>query len=1247
MRIVIDMQGAQTESRFRGIGRYTMAFAQAMVRNRGDHEVLIALNGLFADTIEPIRLAFEGLLPLENIRVWQVPGSVSALDARNDARRQAAELVREAFMASLKPDVVHVTSLFEGLVDDATTSIGLFAPSIPTAVTLYDLIPYIHPKPYLENPSVAKWYREKIEHLRRAQLWFAISDSSRYEGVAHLGLPEEWVINISSDADAHFKPLDISPDAAQSIRQKYGLNRPFVMYTGSIDHRKNIEGLICAYAKLPQQLRLTHQLAIVCSAQPEQKAMLERLAMQRGMDEGELILTGYVPDDDLLALYNLCALFVFPSWHEGFGLPALEAMRCGAPVIGANTSSMPEVIGWDEALFDPRSEEAITAAILRGLTDKDFRDKLIHHGKTHAGHFSWNESARRAIAAMERFGLNQENQNAKNAGNRKQSHRLKLAYISPLPPARSGIADYSAELLPALAEFYEIEVIVDQGDVDDRWIKENCPIRTLNWFQEHHHRYDRVVYHFGNSHFHQHMFPLLDNVPGIVVLHDFFLANIQAHRDIHGAAPHAWAQSLYASHGYHAIKERYTATDTADVIWKYPANLPILQRALGIIVHSENSRELARQWYGRSAALEWRVIPLLRAAAGSFNRTALRNELGFGADDLLVCAFGHLGPTKLNHRLLHAFVASSMASNPKAHLVFVGENDGGEYGQDLLETISHCTHAAPIRITGWTDTETFRAHLAASDMAVQLRTLSRGETSAAVLDCMNYGLATIVNAHGSMADLDTNGVWMLPDAFTDEDLITALNALASDQKLRQQLGERASDIVRTQHAPSACAQMYFNAIESTYGHDKYGLLGLLPELADIRSQDHDLASLASCLANNFPPLPRQRQWLVDISALVQSDLKTGIQRVVRAILKEWLDNPPDGYRVEPVYASADSSGYRYARQFTSQFLGIADDWSQDEPAEAWPGDIFICIDLHHSVILVQKPSLWAWRNRGVNIWFVLYDLLPVLMPQFFPPEAQRQHQQWLEIISHFDGVACISRSVADEFRIWLAEQAPQHPRSLDIQWFHLGADLNTSAPTCGLPHDASRVLDVLNTRSSFLMVATVEPRKGHAQVLDAFEMLWQADANINLVIVGKQGWMVEELAERLRQHPEQNKQLFWLDSISDEYLEKVYAASTCLIAASYGEGFGLPLIEAAKHELPIIARDIPVFREVAGDHAYFFNASSPEALAQAIKSWLALYKIDQHPRSDTLPWLTWHESAQQLLGAMGLSDAAPSQFSTR
>jgi glycosyltransferase involved in cell wall biosynthesis len=162
------------------------------------------------------------------------------------------------------------------------------------------------------------------------------------------------------------------------------------------------------------------------------------------------------------------------------------------------------------------------------------------------------------------------------------------------------------------------------------------------------------------------------------------------------------------------------------------------------------------------------------------------------------------------------------------------------------------------------------------------------------------------------------------------------------------------------------------------------------------------------------------------------------------------------------------------------------------------------------------------------------------------------------------------------------------------------------------------------------MVGTMEPRKGHAQALTAFEALWADGHALNLVIVGKSGWLVDDLIERIRSHPETGGQLFWLSNASDECLEDLYGRATCLLAASEAEGFGLPLIESARRGLPILARDLRVFREVAGSAAYYFADNSGAGLSDSITRWLALYQEGKAPTPDALAWLTWQQSASQL-----------------
>lgn len=1234
MRIVIDLQGAQADNRNRGIGRYSLSLALAIVRNRGEHEVILALNGLFPETIQPIRATFNGLLSQANIRVWQVPAPVNSITPENDWRRRSAELVREAFLASLKPDIVLVSSLFEGLVDDSVTSIGTLSQTVPTAVILYDLIPLINRQPYLENAQVEAWYENKLDHLRRANRLLAISESSRQEGIRYLGFPTEAVVNISTAADPQFLPRAISTVQEAETRSRYGLRSAFVMYTGGIDHRKNIEGLIRSYAKLPNSLRAEHQLAVVCAISPPDRARIEALAKEHGLKSDEVVLTGYVSEEDLVVLYNLCKVFVFPSWHEGFGLPALEAMCCGRAVIGANTSSQPEVIGREDALFDPRSDAAIADKLTQVLSDDAFRTELERHGLEQAGRFSWDASAQRAIAALETWYAEHIKPSVASLA---PARRPRLAYVSPLPPERSGISDYSAELLPELARHYDVEVIVAQESVSDVWIRANCQTRTVDWFNANADSYDRVLYHFGNSAFHQHMFDLLEKVPGVVVLHDFYLSGIVEHMDVHGLVHGGWAEELYRSHGYHAVRQRYHAVDTAEIVWKYPANLSVLQNAEGVIVHSESSRRLAQQWYGTKAGSNCAHIPLLRKPVFEDRRSrdTARKALGLTEADFVVCSFGLLGPTKLNHRLLDAWLNSTLAANARCVLVFVGENHGGVYGQQLLAKIHGSEQGGRIRITGWADADVFRQYLAAADVGVQLRAESRGETSAAVLDCMNHGLPTIVNANGSMADLPGEGVWKLPDDFEDRQLTQALETLWQDGSKRRQLGLQAQKIIHAYHAPRNCAVQYFAAIEGFHRSAATGIPALMQKLVQLEPAPNQAApwvNLAQAIDASIEPALSKRQLFVDISELVQRDAKSGIQRVVRSILQEWLTNPPADYRIEPIYATAAQQGYRYARQFTLEFLGCPNDVLSDEPVSCRAGDIFIGLDLQPEIITAQQDFYQAMRRSGVSVQFVVYDLLIMQLAHCFPIGAAASFEKWLAVVAESDGAICISQSVADELSTYLSENTSRRGHPFTVGWFHLGADIERSAPTTGLLENANKVFASLKANPSFLMVGTVEPRKGHAQTLFAFEQLWTEGVDANLVIVGKQGWMIEALSEKIRNHPEQGKRLFWLEGISDEYLEQVYAASTCLIAASEGEGFGLPLIEAAQHKLPIIARDIAVFREVAREHAYYFSGVAAQDLRVAVSEWLGLYQAGLHPTSGNMPWLTWKESAEQLQG---------------
>lgn len=404
MRLVIDFQGAQSASRERGIGRYTTSLAREMIRQKGKHEVFLVLNGLLVDTIEPVCAAFADILPQDHILVWEAAGPVRFMEDGNAQRRMAAEILRESFIASLNPDMILITSLFEGMLDDAVTSIGSIYSDYPSAVIFYDLIPLLYSERYLGNDQITRWYLSKLKHFQKADLLLAISESTAQEAVDNLMFSEDVVVNISTACDNSFRPLVVDTETRGKIAKKFGINRDFILYTTAGDARKNNDALVRAFGSLPTAVRKRHQLVFISSSLPaDQETALRKIASSSGVSPNDFLILRLVSDDDLALLYSACKLFVFPSLHEGFGLPALEAMACGAVAIGSNRSSLPEVLGDEELLFDPLDDQSISDRILEFVTDEAKLERFRSHARKQAGKFSWSDCAARSWSALEKF----------------------------------------------------------------------------------------------------------------------------------------------------------------------------------------------------------------------------------------------------------------------------------------------------------------------------------------------------------------------------------------------------------------------------------------------------------------------------------------------------------------------------------------------------------------------------------------------------------------------------------------------------------------------------------------------------------------------------------------------------------------------------------------------------------------------------------------------------------------------------
>jgi glycosyltransferase involved in cell wall biosynthesis len=262
-----------------------------------------------------------------------------------------------------------------------------------SVVTIHDCIHLRFPQ-YLPN-RVAYAYA-------RASLWVAthrsdrvltVSEASKRDILRYFRVPENKIDVIYNAIDERFGQPP-QPEEIERVRERYQLDGPFILYAGNIKPHKNLERLIEAFHSLRRDGSFDHVRLLIIGDEISKYATLRR-AVHRHKLHKYVRFFGFVPDETLASLYRLASVFVFPSLYEGFGLPPLEAMASGTPVITSNVSSLPEVVGDAALLIDPYEPESIADAMRRVLTDDALRDQLRARGLARAREFSWDRSIRR------------------------------------------------------------------------------------------------------------------------------------------------------------------------------------------------------------------------------------------------------------------------------------------------------------------------------------------------------------------------------------------------------------------------------------------------------------------------------------------------------------------------------------------------------------------------------------------------------------------------------------------------------------------------------------------------------------------------------------------------------------------------------------------------------------------------------------------------------------------------------------
>jgi glycosyltransferase involved in cell wall biosynthesis len=272
--------------------------------------------------------------------------------------------------------------------------VGPLGSGCPFVVTIHDLSFLFYPQSFR---PLNRFYLKLFARLsaRRARRVIAVSESTKRDAVKQYGVTPEQVDVVYNGVDPAFRPLPT--DQVSAFRADRGLPEQFILFVGTLEPRKNIARLIQAYAQLPGARPPLIFVGGKGWFYDEIFALVERLNLG-----AEVHFAGYVPTDDLPWWYNAADLFVYPSLYEGFGLPPLEAMACGTPVVTSTASSLPEVVGQAGLLVDPADTEGLAVAMEQCLTDADLRARMKAMGLARAAVFSWRETARRTVDSYRR-----------------------------------------------------------------------------------------------------------------------------------------------------------------------------------------------------------------------------------------------------------------------------------------------------------------------------------------------------------------------------------------------------------------------------------------------------------------------------------------------------------------------------------------------------------------------------------------------------------------------------------------------------------------------------------------------------------------------------------------------------------------------------------------------------------------------------------------------------------------------------
>ena len=1190
-------------------------------------ELVIAIDMADADRARDLRAELRRRCVTATVVCYGYPANENT-DA-SPATCQLAGQLRARLFAALAADAVLICSLFETGTAFSTELDWHALGSVPMAVVGYDLIPLIFPVRYLlANNFNSNRYRSHLNDLPEFGLILACSAATRRDLLAQMVLSPDKVTVIGAGIDDNLiGPCD---DADMSRRLgELGIDSPFVLMVSAGDWRKNTLGALRAFADLPAPLRDTHQLVLTQIGADVHEALATQFANLRD----RVRVLGRVDDATLALLYRMCRVLYFPSYYEGFGLPVLEAMALGAPVLASNAGSLPEVVHDERVLFDPTSPGEGSELLRRVLTDPQFREAICERAREHALTFTWQKTAQLALESLCAL-----------------AQRQPAAQHAPPPPVwpaseadiilmadacvvagESGLRMLENGLR-AIERACKRRVLVDITEIVRLDVRTGIQRVTRQFFaglfavaqQSGHFEVEPFCWteqgiHYARSYAREHLnvpcegedTPVRVEPSDLVFMLDSSWWQPERFDALHARVHEAGGEVVWMVHDLGPVCYPETCN---------PAVLPVFSDWLthaactadGFICNSASTRAdlevfldgmgdlVIRRPWSRTVHLGSDLDPAARAAPTE-RGTALRAQLG---EKPYFVALGTLEPRKGYATVLAAFEAL-WARDVDIALVIIG-------GQ------------------GW------------NVEALAERILQHPERDHRLFWLQGLGDGDVRHLLGGSAALVQASIWEGFGLPLVEARSLGVPLIVSDIAVFHEIAGDAAAYFPPRE-PDDLAELLINAAAKTRPRAR-------PQDLPARSWREASAELADLLViNRRSDVPaamageeksaavrrrcvtHRKRILVDITQVATLDARTGIQRVTRNFFSGLasIAQREGTFKVEPICWT--DGGIRYARRYASNRLGITCNGT-DSLVGVQPSDLVFMLDstwfpperfdaLHARV-----------RKAGGEVVRMVYDLIPVRLPQTCDPGMPSAFAGWLRhAVETSDGLVCISDATRHDLESFMDTiLIPGVPRPW-TRTVHLGSDLDPVAPMPSTERGTA-LREQLGTRPYFVALGTLEPRKDYTTVLAAFESLWAREMDVALVIIGKRGWNVDALAERILQHPEHDRRLFWLQDAGDGDVRYLLKGSAALIQASIWEGFGLPLVEAGSLGVPLIASDISVFHEVAGDAAAYFPAGDTTALADRVCA--SLNSGNSVRRTATIRARTWGEASAELAATL-------------